>query len=94
MRITEKEVNLLKDNLKLMDALSQLYLFGSRVDDSKKGGDIDLLVKSEKLNRADIRKLRIDFCRHFGEQKIDIVLDDGVHSSAFLEKIRKQAVRL
>ena len=71
MRLSEEQINVLKDSLKRLDALAKLYLFGSRLDDSKKGGDIDLLIKSKKLNRADIRKLRMDFYRHFGEQKMD-----------------------
>jgi predicted nucleotidyltransferase len=94
MRLSQEQINVLKDGLKQLDALARVYLFGSRVDDSKKGGDIDLLIKSEKLSRADIRKLRMDFYRHFGEQKIDVLLDDGKQSDAFFAKIREKAMEL
>jgi predicted nucleotidyltransferase len=94
MRLSQEQINVLKDGLKQLDAMARVYLFGSRVDDSKKGGDIDLLIKSEKLSRADIRKLRMDFYRHFGEQKIDVLLDDGKQSDAFFAKIREKAIEL
>ena len=94
MRLSEEQINVLKDSLKRLDALAKLYLFGSRLDDSKKGGDIDLLIKSKKLNRADIRKLRMDFYRHFGEQKMDVILDDGKRNDAFLAAIREKAIEL
>jgi predicted nucleotidyltransferase len=48
-----------------------------REDDAKKGGDIDLLIVSDELTKKDLRWLRVDFFKHFGEQKIDIVLDNG-----------------
>jgi predicted nucleotidyltransferase len=52
-----------------------LYLFGSRVDDSKKGGDIDLYIVSSS-NHYHISK-KVDFLallkHHIGEQKIDLV---------------------
>jgi len=53
---------------------AKVYLFGSRVDDDKKGGDIDILIISkDKLSFADISQMRLRFYRMFGEQKIDIV---------------------
>ena len=46
MRLTVNEITLLKEKLALLSREAKLYLFGSRVDDSKRGGDIDLLVVS------------------------------------------------
>ena len=77
MRLTNDEVNTLKDSLSRLSKTAQLFLFGSRVDDTKRGGDIDLLVVSSELTLRDLRKIKFDFFDNFGEQKIDIVLDDG-----------------
>lgn len=53
---------------------ANIYLFGSRVDDEAKGGDIDLLLLSdEKITSIDIRKFRISFYKEFGWRKIDLV---------------------
>jgi predicted nucleotidyltransferase len=83
MRLHPKQINLLKDTLKTISSSAKLYLFGSRVDDNKKGGDIDLLVVSKDMTKKDLRYLRIEFFKHFGEQKIDIVLDDGEFNNPF-----------
>jgi len=48
MRLNNKEIDTIKDVIyhHLTDA--QIYLFGSRVDEDKKGGDIDLFIVSDK----------------------------------------------
>ena len=54
-----------------------VYLFGSRVDDTKRGGDIDLLIRTigeKKGVLARIRMIsRLKQC--LGNQKIDIIGD-------------------
>jgi len=59
---------------------ADVYLFGSRVCDQKKGGDIDILVIGGRaLSNREKREIKIAFYKVFGEQKIDAV--------NFLEKI-------
>lgn len=94
MRLEKKQVKVLKDKLNTISKNARLYLFGSRVDDEKKGGDIDLLVVSDELTNRDLRLLRIDFFKHFGEQKLDIVLDNGEFKNPFTKHIVKKAVLL
>ena len=48
MRLTSKEVVTIKETVKTHLNNATIYLFGSRVDDSKKGGDIDLYIISDK----------------------------------------------
>jgi predicted nucleotidyltransferase len=59
---------------------AKVWLFGSRVDDHKLGGDIDLLVEAKaNLAQATRQKLRALglIQRRIGEQKIDLVVTDG-----------------
>ena len=94
MRLTLSQVDVLKNKLKALSESAQLYLFGSRVDDAKKGGDIDLLVVSSTLTPKDLRPLRIEFYNYFGEQKLDVVLDDGSFSNPFHKHILQKAILL
>ena len=44
MRLTKEEIDVLKQSLRQIAEDAKLYLFGSRVDDTKKGGDIDICI--------------------------------------------------
>lgn len=61
---------------------------------NKKGGDIDLLVISRKLDKKSIRPLKHKFFENFGEQKIDIIIDNGELNDPFVKKIYRDAVSL
>jgi uncharacterized protein len=76
MRLSENEKEIIKKTILAFDEESKVYLFGSRVDDTKKGGDIDLLIFSSKISYEDIRKIKGLLWEKIGEQKIDIVLAD------------------
>lgn len=94
MRLDKNEVNVLKTKIQSLSSDAQLYLFGSRTDDTKKGGDIELLIVDDNITKKDLRLLRIDFFKHFGEQKLDIVLDDGKFENQFTKHILKKAILL
>ncbi len=94
MRLTHDEVKTLKQAVLERDMQARVFLFGSRVDDSQRGGDIDLLIESKKLTRQDIRAIRRQFFDRFGEQKIDVVLDNGHDNQTFIKMIKPKAERL
>ena len=94
MRLDKEQILLLKEKLYSLSSDAKIYLFGSRVDDTKKGGDIDLLIVSDKLKKRDLRLLRIDFFKQFGEQKMDIILENGEFKNPFNRLIFKKAVLL
>jgi len=94
MRLTSLEREVLKSSITSFDEESKIYLFGSRVDDSKKGGDIDILIVSDKITRANKREIRLDFYKNFGEQKLDIVVDDGSFNEPFSKIALKNGVSL
>ena len=57
MRLSEEEIKIIKDVVTKFLNESKIYLFGSRLDDSKKGGDIDLFIVSKDIDYE--RKLKI-----------------------------------
>ena len=56
-----------------------MWLFGSRVDDGKKGGDIDLLVRpsAAAADQPFAKKVKMLSLleRELGERKIDLVVE-------------------
>lgn len=94
MRLYKEQIEVLKNKLKTLSSTAKIYLFGSRVDDTAKGGDIDLLVISDELTKKDVRLLRVEFFKYFGEQKLDIVLDNGEFKNPFVKHIFQKAILL
>lgn len=55
----------------------RVFLFGSRVDDQARGGDIDLLIDtSQPVERPAVTsaKLSVQLSQALDEQKVDVVL--------------------
>ena len=52
----------------------QVYLFGSRLNDEKRGGDIDLLVRSTGEKKGVLARIRMTarLKLHLGDQKIGL----------------------
>ena len=78
MRITQYEKNVIIYAVNEIDATANIWLFGSRNDDNKKGGDIDIGILSQKIDVMEEIKIKQMICDKIGEQKIDIVVSkDG-----------------
>jgi len=74
MRLNDKIRSFIKASLLEIEPGSKILLFGSRVDDQAKGGDIDILwLTGEKVPVPRIRAFKVNFYKLFGWQKIDIV---------------------
>ena len=72
---------------------ARVILFGSRVDDAKKGGDIDLLFETDRpvVNRATtLGALYVALIRQLGDRKIDILLKDSATRPAPVLDIARQ----
>lgn len=79
IRLPEKEIAAIQNTFRQHFLPSDhLWVFGSRTDLAKKGGDIDLYVETEMLDAGDIVDARIHFLSSLqtiiGEQKIDLVV--------------------
>lgn len=92
MRLKEEEILKIKENAKIFfDDDAKLYLFGSRVDDNKKGGDIDLYIEIMIKDKIVERKIKLlgKLQQLLGEQKIDIVVND-FENEKYIYKVAKE----
>ncbi len=93
MRLKEKEKQVITQVVKSIDPEAIVYLFGSRLDDNRKGGDIDLLVFSRKMTYSDKLKVKKSIFAALEEQKIDIFIDKDANNP-FAQMALEQGVRL
>jgi len=77
-----------------------VYLFGSRINLTQKGGDLDLLVVSHRaaLRAYELSKeLRIAVKEQLGDQRVDIVVSPGSQVSgqpAFVRLALREGVQI
>jgi predicted nucleotidyltransferase len=94
MRLTPEQIEAIKQTANaVLGADARVTLFGSRVIDFKKGGDIDLLFEtSQRLdNRATtMGALYVALIRKLGDRKIDIIIQDPATPPAPVLTIAKQ----
>lgn len=80
MRLNEHQRGTIHETaLEAFGPEATVRLFGSRVDDQARGGDIDLLVSTPLQDPADVVRAEMRFQallqRRLGEQKIDVLVD-------------------
>lgn len=80
MRLTEKQIEAIRQLFKKYFLKNDhIWLFGSRVDDTKRGGDIDLYIETGYDTISTMvtskRSFLIELEEKIGEQKIDIVIN-------------------
>lgn len=80
MRLTDFQIDSIKELARTFfgdDAT--VFLFGSRIDNLKKGGDIDLFIKNnheESLTIEAKAQFLVKLKSKIGDRKIDVVLDN------------------
>jgi predicted nucleotidyltransferase len=99
MRLTENEIeSIVSLANRCFGEDVQVFLFGSRTDNKKRGGDIDLFVRNSEGKQLTIRaKVRFisDLIVQIGEQKIDVVVDHpAIRNSVFYKTIIHTGIRL
>mgnify|MGYP001610847088 CR=1 FL=1 len=93
MRLQPEERAAIKAVVARRDPRARVYLFGSRTDPNARGGDIDLLIATETLGRADLRQIRLDLQDCLGAQHFDLVVL-GPRPSVFARAVAEDAVAL
>ena len=91
MRLTDEQRNIIREaGLRHFGVIP--HLFGSRLNDAARGGDIDLFIPGDWPPQEAVPR-RLRFCtelhRRLGDQKIDVVVENKTISSSILN----QAIR-
>ena len=101
MRISCREIAAIKELAKAcFGAEAVVYLFGSRVDDGKRGGDIDLYIETDERDAVRVLDAKYDFLaklkRRIGDQRIDVVVSYPSRQQIppVVEVARRTGVRL
>lgn len=91
MRLTDQQVKVIKESVaSVISSHARVWLFGSRTDDTLRGGDIDLLVEvdGDIPNRIErLCRLEAMLIRHLGDRKLDVLLKDIKTPLAPIHKI-------
>lgn len=75
MRLSANEIATIKCSFTKIFGTGNIYLFGSRVDDDQKGGDIDLYLDPDDKKNLYQKKIKflVKVELAIGEQQIDVV---------------------
>jgi len=91
VRLSNYEIAVISQSFKEVFEDGKIYLFGSRVDDAQKGGDIDLYIQTsikENLLEKKIKFLAI-LKEKIGYQKIDVIISKDKTRAVEQEAINK-----
>lgn len=79
MRLGDREIKIIREAFRRhFGQDDHLWLFGSRVDSKRRGGDIDFYVETHETDVNQVVESKMAFINdlwmQLGEQKIDVVL--------------------
>lgn len=97
IRLSDKYINEIKSLALAYFDSADVRIFGSRADMNKKGGDIDIFIKTEKSE--EILKSKLSFLRELqkkiGEQKIDLIIEyKGAKNKKIYSEAKKDGIRI
>ena len=98
MRLTDVERDtIVTEAERCFGPKAHIILFGSRTDDLRRGGDIDLLVQGT-WEQAEAFRRKVDFLvavkARLGDQHIDIVMASPGDRLPIVEEATRKGIRL
>ena len=90
MRLDKNDKNIILSTIENIFGNGKVYLFGSRLDEQKKGGDIDLFIVSEEKSNLFEKKIKvISKLERTLHKPIDIVLHKNFEREIEKEILKK-----
>lgn len=94
MRLSVEQANAIRNCVVRFDPRAEIFLFGSRADDTRRGGDIDLLIISKRIGLRERLRLQSALEDALGLQKIDLVIVDDVDHNPFAKSVQGRSIPL
>jgi uncharacterized protein len=95
MRLPPKEIEFIKSTILRRVPGAEVFIFGSRAHDGARGGDIDILIISDReIQLEENLRIKIDLKEKLGDQKIDLICQTAGNLSPFAELMKIEGVRL
>ena len=94
MRLRSAELEAIRANLAAMDPHGAIYLFGSRVDDARRGGDIDVFLEATRsidLKSALAMEYRLTCAC---DTKVDLLIKSPQDPEKTIFAIARQGIKL
>ncbi len=93
LRYKENELEKIIGIIKQYDNAAEIIFFGSRTDLLKRGGDIDIMIKSHNIDNIIKRKIRVELIKALGDRKIDLILTEDINKNAFIKNIYHTGIK-
>ena len=97
MRLSDRMQKLIVDGVRKSFGDTEIYLFGSRTDDSRKGGDIDIALALD-IDKVEFREKKIQFKKYLFQKgyslKIDLLQWNKNIDLLLQNEIKKNHLRL
>ena len=99
MRLTPTQVEQIKQAAEqTFGPDARVWLFGSRVDDSKRGGDVDLMIETDQVveNHAlTAARMAAKVSRNMHGRRVDVIIQaPGIPNQPIHQAARRQGVQL
>ena len=94
MRLKPIELNAIRATLAAADPLGRIYLYGSRVDDTRRGGDIDVFLEATRqidLKTALTLQHRLSSAC---DTKVDLLIKSPNQAEMPIHQIARDGIRL
>lgn len=94
MRITQDQARIIREQVgRNISPNTRVWLFGSRADDTQRGGDIDLFIEADhplEDRIATACRIASNLQLQLGDQRIDILLVDPATVQQPIHRIAKE----
>jgi len=97
MRLSQKHIDIIKEKTAILFGDKyKIYLFGSRADDNKKGGDIDLYLETMDEDNLFEKKIKLLALleKSIGERKIDLVINNFKNEKLIYRVAKETGIQL